>query len=65
MPPASSRPVNVSTIDATPISNELPLTATSTNSFLYHDGRIHLTSGNYFYRKNKMNSQYCSDRKNK
>ncbi|CAF4378090.1 unnamed protein product, partial [Rotaria sp. Silwood2] len=44
IPPISTKPVNVSTINTTPVPNKLPLTTTSTNSFLYHDGRMLLTS---------------------
>ncbi|CAF3947770.1 unnamed protein product [Rotaria sordida] len=44
IPPISTRLVNVSTINTTPVPNKLPLTTTSTNTFLYHDGRMLLTS---------------------
>ncbi|CAF4915766.1 unnamed protein product, partial [Rotaria sp. Silwood1] len=44
IPPISTKLVNVSTINTTPVPNKLPLTTTSTNSFLYHDGRMLLTS---------------------
>ncbi|CAF4378819.1 unnamed protein product, partial [Rotaria sordida] len=44
IPPTSTRLVNVSTINTTPVPNKLPLTTTSTNTFLYHDGRMLLTS---------------------
>ncbi|CAF3818070.1 unnamed protein product [Rotaria sordida] len=44
IPPTSTRLVDVSTINTTPVPNKLPLTTTSTNTFLYHDGRMLLTS---------------------
>ncbi|CAM4757180.1 unnamed protein product [Rotaria magnacalcarata] len=42
--PTSTQLSNVSTVNTTPVSNKLPLTTNSANTFLYVDGRMNLTA---------------------
>ncbi|CAF1681825.1 unnamed protein product, partial [Rotaria magnacalcarata] len=42
--PTSTQLSNVSTVNTTPVSNKLPLTTNSPNTFLYVDGRMNLTA---------------------